>query len=68
MDNILEISNNLKQLSSDTEIYYEYLPEADYYYSMTLYDVYGNCYYTDMVTFTVDENGDIWYDEDELNG
>ena len=52
--------------SSETEIYYDDLPEADYIYSMSLYDVYGNVYYTEGVTFIIDENGDIWYDEDEL--
>ncbi|MGN0683096.1 MAG: hypothetical protein ACI4JY_05410 [Oscillospiraceae bacterium] len=40
--------------------------EGDYSYSMTLYDVYGNCYYTRNVTFSYDENGDLYFDPDEL--
>ena len=45
---------------------YKPLFEGDYSYSMTLYDVYGNCYYTQNVTFSFDENGDLYFDPDEL--
>lgn len=45
---------------------YKPLFEGDYSYSMTLYDVYGNCYYTQNVTLSYDENGDLYFDPDEL--
>lgn len=54
------------QYSDDLTISYESLGEGTYYYSMTLYDVYGNYYYTDTVTFTCDDEGGIFYDPDEL--
>lgn len=47
---------------------YSELGAADYSYSMTIYDVYGNRYYTDNVTFTVDDDGSIYFYEDELSG
>lgn len=48
------------------ELSYEILPEADYYYSMSLYDVYGNVWYTDYVTFYVDEEGETYFYSDEF--
>ena len=55
-------------VSGDIEITYDALPSSDYSYSMTLYDVYGNYYYTPSVTFTIDDEGDVWFDSSELNG
>lgn len=46
---------------------YGALAASDYSYSMTLYDVYGNRYFTEYVTFTVDEDGSIYFYEDELD-
>ena len=54
------------EYSDDITVSYESLGEGTYYYSMTLYDVYGNYYYTDTVTFTCDDEGGIFYDPDEL--
>ncbi len=54
------------ELTNDYEIIYQSMPAADYYYSITIYDVYGNSWYTDYVTFTIDEDGELWYDETEL--
>lgn len=34
---------------------------------MMLYDVYGNYYLTDSVTFTCDENGGLYFYPDELD-
>lgn len=48
------------------DISYEILEAGEYDYSMTLYDVYGNYYFTDSVTFTCDGEGGITYDPDEL--
>lgn len=50
------------------EVGFEYmeLPEGDYYYSMTINDIYGNWTFTPDVTFTVDEYGDIYFYPDEL--
>ncbi len=53
-------------VDGEITIEYEALPAADYYYSMSLYDVYGNVYYTDFVTFTYDENGDLYFYPDDL--
>ena len=53
-------------VDGEITIEYEALPAADYYYSMSLYDVYGNVYYTDFVTFTYDENGELYFHPDDL--
>lgn len=53
-------------VEGEITIEYEALPAADYYYSMSLYDVYGNVYYTDFVTFTYDENGELYFYPDDL--
>ncbi|MBP0983577.1 MAG: Clostripain family protein [Oscillospiraceae bacterium] len=53
-------------VSGDIVIEYLTLLEGDFSYSMTLYDVYGNCYFTNMVTFTCDENGDVYFYPDDL--
>ena len=53
-------------VSGDLQIEYDALPAADYSYSMSLYDIYGNYYYTTSVTFTVDENGELFFYPDEL--
>lgn len=55
-------------VNGDIEITYGPLPASDYSYSMTLYDVYGNYYYTPSVTFTVEDNGELSFYPDELNG
>ncbi len=47
-------------------IEYSQLPAWDYDYSMTLYDVYGNYYYTDSVTFTCTEDGGLYFYPEEL--
>lgn len=52
--------------NADTAIYYDLLPASDYYYAISIYDTYGNVWLSDFVTFTVDEEGDIWFDETEL--
>lgn len=53
-------------VNGDIKIEYSELYEGDYSYSMMLYDVYGNFYLTDSVTFTCDENGDLYFYPDEL--
>lgn len=54
-------------VNGELEIEYDALPDSDYSYSMSLYDVYGNYYYTPSVTFTVDENGELFFNPDELS-
>ena len=54
------------EVSGDTYITYSMLPDSDYSYSMTLYDIYGNAFYTPAVTFTVDENGELYYYAEDL--
>ena len=53
-------------VNGEIEVYYDYLPAADYLYAFALYDVFGNCYYTDFITLTVEEDGTISYYSDEL--
>jgi len=44
------------------------LPEGDYIYSIALYDIYGNWYFTPEVTFTIDDKGELYFYPDELGG
>lgn len=53
-------------VNGELEVMYDSLPDSDYSYSMSLYDVYGNCYYTPSVTFTVYDNGEMLFYPDEL--
>ena len=53
-------------VNGDIEIEYVPLYDGDFSYSMTLYDVYGNYYFTDMVMFTIDEHGDVYFYPDDL--
>lgn len=46
---------------------YQYLPAADYSYSITLYDIYGNWYFTPSVTFTIEADGSLTFYPDELS-
>ena len=46
---------------------YEMLPAADYTYSITLYDIYGNWYFTPEVTFTIEDDGSLTFYPDELD-
>ena len=46
-------------------IEYELLPAADYYYSINVYDIYGNGYALDYTIFNVDEDGEISFYIDE---
>ena len=45
-------------------IEYLQLPAADYYYGFTLTDLYGLETYTDFAVFTVDEAGEIWFNQE----
>lgn len=53
-------------VSGSLDIEYDSLPASDYSYSMTIYDVYGNYYYTDAVTFVCEEDGSLSFYPDEL--
>lgn len=53
-------------VNGEVNINYEILPDAEYIYSITLYDIYGNCYYAPEVTFTIDGD-DLWFYPDELD-
>lgn len=43
------------------DITYAYLPAADYFYGFSIDDVYGDFFLTDVVVFTVDEEGNITF-------
>ncbi len=49
------------EFTGDDSIYDGFLPEADYYYSFEINDIYGNQYYTDYVLFGVDEEGEVYF-------
>ena len=53
-------------VDGELTIEYKPLPAGEYNYAMNFYDVYGKQYCTDFVTFTCDENGEIYYDPGEL--
>ena len=53
-------------VNGDIEIEYVPLDDGDFSYSMTLYDVYGNSYFTDTVMFTIDEYGEVYFYPDDL--
>ena len=53
-------------LDGEPEIEYLTLFDGDFSYSMTLYDIFGNYTYTPAVTFKIDENGDVYFDSEEL--
>ncbi|MBP5606494.1 MAG: hypothetical protein J6X60_13305, partial [Ruminiclostridium sp.] len=48
-------------VSGDISIDYDYIDEGEYYYSFCIYDLFGDYLMTDYVSFSVDENGDIWF-------
>lgn len=47
--------------NGDNTIYEDILPSAEYDYAFVIDDIFGSSYYTDYVTFEVDENGDIYF-------
>lgn len=53
--------NPYKMTSSTLDVDYGYLPEGDYLYGFWIEDAYGDCYYTDIVKFTIDESGEITF-------
>ena len=60
--------DGIETISSDPVIYagslnlqYEMLPAGSYDYSFVLYDIYGNSWSTDSVTFYVNDDGSIGY-------
>ncbi len=60
----LEYVNNYyggSYIYSDNDVFgYDYLENADYYYSFEIYDYYGNGLYSDFVLFGV-EDGELFY-------
>lgn len=64
-DSCSYVSGDEIVVNGEIEVYYDDLPAADYLYSFALYDVFGNCYYTDYVIFTVEEDGSVYYNSDE---
>ncbi len=54
-------------ITDATKLSYQPLPSAEYTYSITLYDIYGNWYFTPFVTFVVEEDGTLSYYPDELD-
>ncbi len=47
--------------SNKLTIDYSYLPDGTYLYGFWIEDVYGDCYYTDVVQFFIDEKGTITF-------
>lgn len=51
-------------ITSTDFIDYVLLPEGDYLYNYEVIDIFGVSEYSDFVTFTIDENGEIYYSFD----
>lgn len=51
----------------DLKLTYQMLPEGDYTYGITLYDIYGNWFFTPDITFTVESDGSLTIYPDELD-
>lgn len=47
--------------NNDPVIYEEPLEVGDYYYSFQIDDIFGSSLYTDFQVFTIDSNGDIFF-------
>ena len=60
------VSNGDYTVNGNIDITYEPLNNGRYIYSMTLYDIYGNYYFTNEVTFILNENGNITFNREEL--
>lgn len=48
-------------VKGDVYLSYEYLPDGDYAYCMTLYDIFGNWYFTPFAFFSVEDEGLFYY-------
>ncbi len=48
-------------VNGELELYYDLLPEGDYYYTFVIEDVYRDCKVTDSEMFYVDEDGYVSY-------
>ncbi len=55
-------------VNGEINLTYQMLPAADYSYSITLYDIYGNWYFTPTVTFTVEADGSLSFYPSDLEG
>ncbi len=53
-------------VNGDVGLSYQYLPAGDYAYCMTLYDIFGNWYFTPFAIFNVDYDGSLSYYPDSL--
>ena len=53
------------EVDGELEVEYKWLQPGDYHYGFDILDVYGNWIYTDYALFMIDENGDM-YADDEL--
>ncbi len=45
---------------------YQALPQGDYYYCISVHDIYGNWYNSTLITFTVEADGSTTFYPDEL--
>ncbi|MBO6157657.1 MAG: hypothetical protein J6P72_00180 [Firmicutes bacterium] len=48
-------------VSGDVAVEYQIMEAGDYLYAFCIDDIYGDYYLTDFVSYTLDENGEIWY-------
>ncbi len=54
------------KVEGDVKLSYKSLPAGDYAYCMTLFDIYGNWYFTPYAIFAVDYYGGVSYYKDSL--
>ena len=62
-DNEQEYIADEYEWSDGDNIVYSSLPEADYHYGFGIDDIYGDYYISDFVVFSIDDNGNISFDE-----
>lgn len=53
--------------NGDIALSYRSLPSADYLYSIVMYDIFGNWFFTPDVTFTIEADGSLTFYPDELD-
>ena len=63
-DDDVEFEGDAYEWQDGDGIVYSYLEAADYFYGFGIEDVYGDYYFTDFVVFSIDEDGNILFNEE----
>jgi len=62
LDDDSEFSDGSYTWRSGDNLDYAYLPQGEYYYGFEIDDCYGDYYVSDCVVFTIDEDGNIYFE------